>query len=104
MSPTDSTSRPPTVTQTRHGEPHTYPKARGGGSTTTRIGQRFEVARDGVILGYVERRLVTRERRLPGRRYVESRWESPAWVAVASGAVRGFEVRSKQAGIDRLAQ
>lgn len=34
----------------------------------------------GKEVGIVRQRLFTRERKIPGKRYVLSRWESPGWV------------------------
>lgn len=45
-----------------------------------RIGQVYAVMLDETLLGYVHRRMVTRETRSKGKRYVNSRWESPGWL------------------------
>lgn len=46
-----------------------------------RVGQVYEITLDGERIGYAHYRLVTRERRTPGKRYVNARWYSPAWLA-----------------------
>lgn len=45
-----------------------------------RVGQVYEVTHDGERLGFAHYRMLTRERRTPGRRYVNARWQSPGWV------------------------
>lgn len=84
------------VTQTKEGEmiPH-----RG---RDVRIGQAFEVSWDDQVIGTVERRMVTRERRTSGRRYVDARWESPGWVRRRSAGGRALECYTKRDGIEAL--
>lgn len=68
-----------------------------------RTGQRFEVSLEGKVLGFVERRMLTRERRGEGMRYVYARWESPGWVHLGTGwSSRGFECPSKIEGVRTL--
>ena len=90
-----------TVTQVREGKTIT----RNG--RNTRVGQAFEVSQGGEVLGTVERRMLTRERRKnPTDRFVHSRWESPAWVyyfGPASSTGRGRECYTKSGGIESLA-
>lgn len=71
----------------------------------TRIGQAFEVSWNGSVIGTVERRMLTRERKTPGRRYVNARWESPGWVrhhGTSSWSGRGLECSTKREGIESL--
>lgn len=67
-----------------------------------RIGQVFEVSWAGEVIGTVERRMVTRERKTPGKRYVDARWESPGWVRRRSAGDRSLECYTKSAGIEDL--
>lgn len=46
-----------------------------------RVGQVYEVTLDGERIGFAHYRMLTRERRTPGKRYVNARWHSPGWVA-----------------------
>lgn len=84
------------VTQTKEGEvvPH-----RG---KDVRVGQTFEVSWGGKVIGSVERRMVTRERKTPGRRYVDARWESPGWVRRRGTGGRALECYTKTEGIEAL--
>lgn len=43
------------------------------------VGQEFDVYLLGTFIGKVRRSMATRERRTPGRTYVNARWQSPAW-------------------------
>lgn len=43
--------------------------------------KRYNVFKDGVLLGVVEQDKATMERQTPGRRYVDARWESVRWYA-----------------------
>lgn len=84
------------VTQVSEGEVVTHNKK------NVRIGQTFEVTLDGKVLGRVSRHLVTRERRTPGRRYVNARWQSPGWVNQIGTEGHWFECRTKREGIEGL--
>ncbi|HEX8321603.1 hypothetical protein [Longimicrobium sp.] len=59
---------------------------------------RYQVRLDGETIGTVERALLTRERRTPGRRYVNSRWESPGWRYARTGS-RSLECTSRRSGV-----
>lgn len=88
-----------TVTQVRDGEI----VVRNG--RNTRLGQAFEVSWNGNVIGAVERRMLTRERKTPGRRYVNARWESPGWVrqcGTSPHSGRGLECSTKREGIESL--
>lgn len=63
----------------------------------------YRVLLDGKEIGKVARRMITRERRTPGRRYVDARWESPGWRygSVSDGRPR-WEVTSRREGVERL--
>ena len=62
----------------------------------------FDVVLDGEVIGQVARRMLTRERRTPGRRYVDARWTSPGWVYIEKGQWRSREVGSRREGVEHL--
>lgn len=45
------------------------------------------VSDDGSIIGTVAQEMATFERRTPGRRYVNARWQSPRWFYYVAGQV-----------------
>ncbi len=51
----------------------------------TRTLKGYRVSIDGLELGEVYERLTTFEQRTPGRRWVNSRWESPRWYYENAG-------------------
>ena len=69
-----------------------------GHSRTVMVNRVYELSYEGEVIGYAQRRLVTREQRTPGRRYVNRRWESPAWLACDGPGryERGFEKSSRK--------
>lgn len=71
---------------------------RVGRARTVMINRVYELSYEGEVIGYAQRRLVTREQRTPGRRYVNRRWESPAWLACDGPGryERGFEKLSRK--------
>ncbi len=63
----------------------------------------YDVLLDGEPIGQVERAMLTREQRTPGRRYVNARWSSPGWrYRGPSRSWGGFEVLSRREGILQL--
>ena len=84
------------VTQTSEGEVTSH---RG---KDVRTGQVFEVSWSGKVIGTVERRMVTRERKTPGRTYVNARWQSPGWVRRHGAGDRPLECYTKRGGIEDL--
>jgi hypothetical protein len=63
----------------------------------------YRVEVDGVVIGYVYRQQFTRERRTPGRRYVNRRWQSPGWTfTVREGEFGRWEVSNRAEGVRRL--
>lgn len=66
----------------------------------------YEVVLNGTAIGRVYRAMLTRERRTPGRTYVNARWYSPGWRYNSSDqrhwGSRGFEATSRRDGIERL--
>lgn len=63
--------------------------------------RRFDVLMDGQKIGEVERAMLPREQRTPGRVYVNARWTSPGWqYRELTG--RALECYSRRDGIERL--
>ena len=64
----------------------------------------YEVRLDGTPIGGVARQMITRERRTPGRRYVNARWQSPGWTySKRSGRYAGgFQCSGRRDGVERL--
>lgn len=60
------------------GTPHTIGRLE---KRVVRVGRVWEASVGGEVIGFVHYRLVTRERRTPGKQYVNARWHSPGWVA-----------------------
>jgi hypothetical protein len=71
---------------------------------TVKIGRVFRVELDGNVIGRVHYDMLTRERRTPGKRYVNARWQSPGWTYVSGAAKFGrkFECYSKREGVERI--
>ena len=60
--------------------------------------RRYEITRGGLVLGYVYRSTERVERRSPGRRYVNARWERPCWhVEGDDGRARRTRVEAARA-------
>lgn len=73
------------------------------GRTSSVVGRVYEVKdAEGNVLGYVTRKMFTRERKVAGRRYVTARWESPGWGVSTDRNGRYFEVASKRDGVEDL--
>lgn len=72
-----------TIVQTKEGTP------REVGSIRSRrlvvINRVWDVIFGGEVIGHIEYRMFTRERRTPGKRYVNARWEVPGWEVRAVG-------------------
>lgn len=69
-----------------------------------RVGRVFRVEMGGEVIGRVSYEMITRERRTPGRTYVNARWESPGWVYRPGPETfaRRFECFSRKDGAQRL--
>ncbi len=68
-----------------------------------KVGRVFRVEIDGRMVGRVKYAMVTRERRTPGKRYVNARWQSPGWLYVdGDGDYRYFECYSRKDGVERI--
>jgi len=61
-----------------------------------------DVLLDGVRLGRVARVPIERERRTPGRRYVNARWYSPGWKCYPADGSWAPEAQSRRDGVERL--
>jgi hypothetical protein len=91
----------PTITQTSEG----YPIEVGRWEKrTVKVGREWRVEVDGVHVGDVRYALITRERRTPGKRYVNARWQSPGWQYRGAGGHYGhwFEGYTKKECVERL--
>lgn len=53
---------------------------RPGHRRTVMVDREWEVYLDGTMIGSIRYGLITRERRTPGRTYVNARWSSPGWT------------------------
>lgn len=64
----------------------------------------YDVVLNGQVVGRVSKTMITRERRTPGNRYVNARWQSPGWRynRLGSRFSRGWECGSRKDGIERL--
>jgi hypothetical protein len=65
----------------------------------------YEVVLDGKVIGRVERGMLTRERRTPGKRYVNARWRSPGWryyTGTGTAWGRSLEATSRRDGVERI--
>lgn len=87
--------------QTRAGEPIEIKNRRGEKRKVT-INREWRVVADGEPIGYVCYRMLTRERRGNGMRYVSARWQSPGWVYSDDGLGPWIEVTSRKEAIERL--
>lgn len=80
-------------------------KSRWGEPRMVKIGREWQVTTaDGEELGFIGYEMLTRERTIPGKRYVAARWQSPGWVIRDRGQRYGrrTEVTSKTRGVERL--
>ncbi len=91
----------PNLVQTKLGREIEHRGKRGNKRTIT-VNREWDVYLDDVKIGSIVYRLMTREQRTPGRRYVNSRWESPGWEAITVGSWRGLERSSKKDAIEYL--
>lgn len=102
----------PTVTQTQEGHEIEFSGKRSwGDKRTIKIDRLWVVEIDGQIIGHIRYRLLTREQRTPGRRYVNSRWQSPGWeyqessepyTSIYSGKSYWGEATSKKQAVENL--
>lgn len=80
---TDST---PVLTQTKAGHKVKHRGIRSYEVKEITVDREWTVTLDGVVIGRITYSMITRERKTPGRRYVNSRWESPGWRAYLPSA------------------
>lgn len=90
------------VVQTERGRVISHTGHRSRNKRIIAVDRVWAVSVDGVLVGTIEYRLITRERRVTNRMYVESRWESPGWMYSTPGADRGLEAPSKAAAVEQL--
>jgi hypothetical protein len=81
----------PVLTLINPGRFVTYRGRNSGRQRTVRIDRQWEVTLDGEVLGYIRYDMLTRETRTAGKRYVNSRWQSPGWTYSSDRLGRGFE-------------
>ena len=91
------------------GHPRTYSPKRSFGRKTITIGRVWQVLYNGEVIGGIRHDMMTRERRIPGRMYVESRWESPGWQRTAKDPAehwnafhRALESSSRKSAIESI--
>lgn len=92
------------VTQIADGMPIEY-RGRNGGRVQGMNGARWSVALpDGTIIGRIERRMMTRETKSKGNRYVNvnARWQSLGWEYARISGRHSFERPSKKAALESL--
>lgn len=89
------------ITQIREGIPY-WTKSKYGVRKKVMIERYWTVSRDGVMLGGIRYALITRERRSPGRRYVNARWNSPGWEWCQDGHHYWGEESTKKRCIEVL--
>ena len=100
---TSHSPQAPVVTQVREGEAIEFSGKRSWGQKRTiTVGRMWEVSLGGEVIGYIHYRLLTREQRTPGKRYVNSRWRSPGWTTSDTMHGRNVEAYSKKDAIERL--
>lgn len=94
------------LVQTDEGTPTTI-KNKWNESRTVTIDRCWAVRTEtGEVIGRISYRMLTRERRGKGMRYVYARWQSPGWVYTTidgSGShFRGLEASSRKDAIQRI--
>lgn len=91
-----------TITQTKAGEAVEYRGQRSRTKRTIQVNREWAVDVNGEFVGTVRYGLLNRERKSPGKRYVNARRDSPGWTYIYPGQFRGVEAYSKTEAIDRL--
>lgn len=92
----------PVVTLVEAGHSVQHRGRRRGNARTVTIDRVYEVTLDGAVFGYVGYAMRTREHRTPGRRYVNSRWQSPGWAYGPSKSWQSIGADSLKNGVERL--
>lgn len=70
---------------------------------TVKAGRRWLVLIDAVPIAVIAYEIVSHERRIPGRRWVESRWQAPAWFVMHDGR-RGREHPTRLEAVEEVVQ
>lgn len=85
------------------GRDHEYPMPRGG-KRTVKIDRVWHVMLGMEIIGTVRYEMVTHEQRTPGRRYVNKRWQVPAyrWSMGDKRYGRALEADSRKWAVDSI--
>jgi hypothetical protein len=87
---------------------HTLELRKTTGGTATYKGKEialpaWDVVLDGEVIGTVRKAMITRERRVPGRRIASARWTSPGWRYQRAGDTgRAIECPTRTDGVERL--
>ena len=69
---------------------------------TITIDRKWDVFLGDELIGRIEHRMFTRETRSKGKRYVNSRWQSPGWAYIVPGSWRGIEAYTRKDAIRSL--
>lgn len=77
-------------------------KNRYGDARNVTIDRVWEVILLGEVIGHIRYAMITRERRTPGRRYVNARWQSPGWEYKTPEYHRWWEGYTKRESIERV--
>lgn len=92
------------LVQTKEGREVTYRGHIRGQKITVKVDREWDVFLDDEKIGSIRYHMLTRERKTPGRMYVNSRWESPGWTwhPLGGGGWRGFELDSRKWCVEAL--
>lgn len=90
------------LTQTRAGDRIEHRGHRSRAKKTITVGREWEVSLEGKVIGTVVYRLFSRERRTPGRTYVNARWNSPGWGYRADLLSPTIEAYSKKDAVEKI--
>ncbi|URP21717.1 hypothetical protein SEA_KATE_51 [Microbacterium phage Kate] len=92
------------LVQTHAGREVEYSGRRSYDKKMITVGKAWDVLLGDEVIGTVEYRMFTREREIPGKRYVAGRWESPGWgyTEGARHTGRQWEARSKKDALERI--
>ncbi|MFC4244330.1 hypothetical protein ACFOYW_13200 [Gryllotalpicola reticulitermitis] len=75
---------------------------RYGERRTVRVGREWELRVGDEVVGHISYAMLTRERRSPGKRYVNARWQSPGWRYRESGDHHWLERPSRKECVESL--
>jgi hypothetical protein len=95
----------PTLVQTSEGYAKEI-KSKYGQKRTVKIDRKWNVFEGEELIGTISYGMITRERKSPGKMYVNARWQSPGWTYREATHVglpsRSVEGSSKKNCVDRL--